>query len=130
MQRIALLLSLLLFGGCQSLSTHRIRAENHDDMTLAISHRIPTGTSLITARKTMEDAGFECDLLTSASFSEDPGYIGDEREYKSIRNARYLSCRRIESAGFLVSHIWSVAIVIDEEDHVEDVLVLHRMDGP
>jgi hypothetical protein len=44
--------------------------------------------------------------------------------------SRYLSCRRTESAGFLVSHLWTVAIVVDDEDNVKDVLVLHRMEGP
>ncbi len=78
----------------------------------------------------MEKAGFQCDLRIDASFTENPGYIGDDREYKSISKSRFLHCHRTESAGFLVTHIWSVALALNDDDKVADILVLHRMDGP
>ena len=110
---------------------HRIRADSHDEMIAAVAERIPVGTPLSEARKTMEVAGFECDFLTDAWFTEDPGFIGSDRDkYRSIDDARYLSCKRNESAGFLVSRLWTVAIVVDEHDNVKDVLVLRRMEGP
>lgn len=130
MQRIALLLTVLVVCGCHFLSSHRIRADNRDDMILGVSNLIPIGTPLAPARAEMEKAGFECQLFTDASFTESPGIIGDEREYKSVSHSRFLHCQRTESAGFLVSHLWSVALVLGDDDNVDDVLVLHRMDGP
>lgn len=132
MQHIALFVSLLLVCGCHSVSSQRIRADNRKDMIAGVAKLIPIGTPLVTARVTaraaMEKAGFQCDLRIDASFTENPGYIGDDREYKSISKSRFLHCRRTESAGFLVTHIWSVALALN--DKVADMLVLHRMDGP
>ncbi|PNY37569.1 hypothetical protein C2E31_07115 [Rhodopirellula baltica] len=130
MQRLTLLLSLLFVCGCHSLSSHRIRADNRDEMIAGVSERIPVGTPLATARVAMENAGFECDLRDNASFAESPGIIGDDRDYKSISDSRFLYCQRTESAGFLVTHLWYVALVLNDDDNVADVLVLHRMDGP
>lgn len=130
MHRIALLFCFIFLCGCQSLSSHRIRADNRDEMVTGVAKLIPVGTPLAAARAAMEKAGFECALRTAASFTEDPGFIGDDREYKSISNSRFLHCHRTESAGFLVSHLWSVALVLNDDDNVVEILVLHRMDGP
>ncbi len=122
---------MVVFCGCQSLSRHRIRADSRDEMVSAVLKRITIGSRLLDAQKTMEAAGFKCTLRSNAYFSEDPGFIGDDREkYRSIQDARLLFCARTESAGFLMSNIWNVAIVVDDTDNVKDVLVLHRMEGP
>ncbi len=99
-------------------------------MLTAVRAVVPIGTSLDDAKTQMEQAGFECRIVKDGSFSEDPGFIGGDREYRSIENANYLKCLRNESAGLLVSHLWTVAIVYDDADTVSDVLVLHRMEGP
>ena len=105
-------------------------AANYEEMAAAVTKDIPAGTSLADARKTMEAAGFECDLMTNAPFSEDPGIIGSNREeFRSVQDARYLSCEKTESAGFLVTQIRTVALVADDANNVQDVLVLHRMEG-
>ncbi|QDV46839.1 hypothetical protein Enr13x_67480 [Stieleria neptunia] len=99
-------------------------------MLTAVRAIVPIGTSLEDAKARMVQSGFECKVIRNGSFSEDPGFIGSDREYRSVDNANYLRCQRDESAGLLVSHLWSVAIVYDDTDTVEDVLVLHRMEGP
>ena len=130
MQRSVSILVLVVSCGCQTLSPPRMRAASYEEMASAVSQGVPAGTPLADARKTMEAAGFECDLMTNASFSEDPGIIGSNREeFRSVQDARYLSCEKTESAGFLVSHIWTVALVADDANNVQDVLVLHRMEG-
>ena len=99
-------------------------------MATEVSKRIPKGTPLVDARKTMESAGFECDLIENGSFTESSGVIGHDREYRSFENSRYLLCRRTEGAeGFLVANIWTVALVADKTDNVDDVLVRHCMEG-
>ncbi len=130
MHKTAFATLLVLFCGCQSLSSHRIRADSREEMLVALSTRVPIGTPLAAAREIMEEGGFECKLLFDASFTEDPGFIGDETEYDSIEHARYLSCHRKESAGLLMAHLWSVAVVLDEDNTVTDTLVLHRLEGP
>lgn len=131
MKRFPAVLALVLFSGCLSLSAHRLRADNRNQMLSAVTHRIPTGTPLAEARKKMEAAGFKCEAVTHASFSEDPGFVGSDRDkYRFIQDASFLQCTKTESAGFLVSHIWTVALVANESDKVEDVLVLHQMEGP
>jgi hypothetical protein len=99
-------------------------------MVTAVWERIPKGTSLGEARKQMDAAGFTREVVDKASFSEATGTIGDDGTHRSVNDARFLSCERTESAGFLVAHIWRIAIVVDKADKVDDVLVLHRMDGP
>ena len=128
------LMTILLIGsmlGCRSLGGDRIGAENQNEMAIEVSKRIPTGTPLVAAKKSMESAGFECELIEHGSFDESIGVIGDDRKYRSFENSRYLLCKRTEGTGeFLVSHIWSVALVADKTDNVEDILVRHSMDGP
>lgn len=130
MHRVFVAIGILIVCGCHSLSPNRIKADGREEMHLALSKRIPRGTTLDEARARMEAAGFDCVLLANSFFTEDPGFIDDERDYKSVANARLLRCTRSESAGLLMAHIWTVALVIDQNDKVEDVLVLHRMEGP
>lgn len=99
-------------------------------MLAAMRAVVPVGTSIDDAQREMELAGFDCELVQDGSFSEDPGFIGDDREYRNVENVNYLHCRRSETAGFLVSHVWSVAIVYDDANAVSDVLALHWMEGP
>lgn len=112
------------------MSHSRIRADNQDEMLAAVLTIAPIGTSLKDAKTQMDKEGFECKIIKNDSFSEDPGFIGDNDVYRSVENVNYLKCTRIESAGFLVCHLWTVAIVYDDADTVSDVLVLHQMDGP
>lgn len=131
LSRYAITLGLVFSVGCLSLSRHRLRADGRDEMLELITTRIPRGTSLADAKSLMEKAGFECQFLTSGWFSEYPGFIGaDPDQYRSIDNARFLSCKRTESSGILTANIWSVAIVVDDSNQVTDVLVLLRYEGP
>ena len=130
MHRIFTALGILVVCGCHSLSPNRIKADGREEMHLALTERIPNGTALDEARSKMEAAGFDCVLLADSFFTEAPGFIDDESDYKSVANARMLRCTRSESAGLLMAHIWAVALVLDQNDKVEDVLVLHRMEGP
>jgi len=130
MPRFFAAIAILIVCGCHSLSPNRIKADGREEMHLALTERIPIGTALEEARSKMEAAEFDCVLVADSFFTEDPGFIDDERDYKSVANARILRCTRSESAGLLMAHIWAVALVLDHNDKVEDVLVLHRMEGP
>ncbi|WP_218933817.1 hypothetical protein [Rubripirellula lacrimiformis] len=130
MRYIAIALLVLPFASCRSISQSRLRADNQDEMLTAVRTVVPIGTSIGAARAQMEHSGFDCKVIENGSFSEDPGFIGSDREYRNVDNANFLECRRNESAGLLVSHLWTVAIVYDDDDTVSDVLVLHRMEGP
>lgn len=130
MRYIAFSLVIASLFGCRSVTSARIHAENQNEMLTAVRTIVPVGTSIDVAQSQMEHAGFECTLIQDGSFSESPGYIGDDREYRNVSNANYLECWRSERAGFLVSHLWSVAIVYDDAHAVSDLLVLHQMNGP
>ena len=44
------------------------------------------------------------------------------REYRSVEDANFLKCSREESAGFLVSHQWTIAIRVDDKERVTTCL--------
>ena len=130
--RVLIVPLCLMIAGCQLLESSRLRADNSDELVGAVWSKIPAGTPITEAQTRMEAAGFECRMSHDYGFSEAPGFIGDDLpgyNFRSIDKTTYLSCSREESAGFLLTSMWTVAIVPDESGNVSDVLVRHRRGG-
>ena len=124
---IASLIALVFLSGCAHLSQTTWKIEQPDDMRTALVQRIPQGTNLATARRTMESEGFTCELKRNSTFVESKSsLVNDGTAHEGID---FLECRRLQSAGFLMSRRWTVALVL-KGDSVDDILISHILDGP
>jgi hypothetical protein len=106
--------------GCQALAGDTRGLKDAASMKALLQRNLPVGTSAKKARLFMEREGFKCSLMRNKSFSEE----GVVRE-----GIDYLYCERSDSAGFLVSRRWQVAIVL-KMDSVSEVLVSVGLIGP
>ena len=133
MSRTILSLTILVVAcGCQSFGKSAINAKNQSEMLAVLKERVPLGTSIAEAQSTMQRAGFSCTLVSNGQFTEKLyGWIGgDDPSLRTVENVDYLVCKRSNSAGFLMSHLWTVALVHDNDERVSDILVRYHMDGP
>lgn len=93
-------------------------------MQAALSRRIPPGTSIDAARRVMQSEGFTCDLKRNETLELEEGM----QDGKHLGRLDYLQCRRVQSAGWPLTHRWTVALVLDG-DSVSEVLVYHIVHG-
>ena len=94
-------------------------------MRNVVLEHVPPGANISAAQKFMEAEGFSC-VRKSGSFRE-MTWFGDHSEPHS--GIDFLKCDRRQSAGFLMTRYWSVALVLEGET-VSDALVSHYIDGP
>ncbi len=127
MQRITLLICFSFFADANAI-VNRIRADNRDEMITGVAKLDYSWYSIGRAALQWK-SGLNVTLRTAASFTDDPGFIGDDREYKSIRTLDFSIATdprvRILSKSPLVC-----CSPITDDDNVSDVLVLHRMGRP
>ena len=126
MIRFIPLLALVLLFGCVSHRQVTRKLESPDVMSLNVGQLIPDGTSVNDAIAVMESEGFECTIERDSKFDERRHWSepGDVHE-----NIDFVRCRRVDSAGFLMSRYWGVAILLDG-DSTSGVLVAHFINGP
>jgi hypothetical protein len=124
---VAVPFAVILWGGCVHFSQATWKIEKPEDMRQAIIQRIPRGTSIDAARKVMESEGFTCNLKRNSTFYERTSWQTDGVQRHD--QIDFLECRRTQSAGFLMSRQWTVALVLNG-DLVSDVLISHILDGP
>jgi hypothetical protein len=74
----------------------------------------------------MEDEGFTCDDVVQGTFVERTWFGDREPVHEGLD---FVHCERTQSAGFLMTSYWDVALVHNGET-VTDVLVSHYLDGP
>jgi hypothetical protein len=126
MFRALLLISFVLLSGCASARQVTRKLETPAAMTLNVTQIVANGTSVDDAIAVMQSEGFECTVERQSKFDErrhwsEPGEIHE--------NIDFIRCRRVDSAGFLMSRYWNVAIVLNG-DTTSEVLVSHFIDGP
>ena len=111
MRILSLIALLALTSGCASnrigFYENAKRAKDDDRMIETIKTIVPIGTPIDEAQRRVEHEGFECKLSEQDS----------------------LVCKRNESAGFMVSRRWVVALV-HRDGKVAEVLVRSELTGP
>jgi len=83
-----------------------------------IEKQIWVGSSIQSAKKTMERNGFKCIFIERGSFAE---MADEERFVRRHDNADFLYCDK-EKGGFICSRRWQVAIV-HHDGIVSDIFV-------
>ncbi len=99
-------------------------------MRSGVIEQAPVGTPLAEAQVIMEKAGFECTLVEMGNFAEGRDNFLADRTYHKVENVKFLKCSRSERSGIMTGRYWDVAIVLDESDRVQEVLVYLYNDGP
>jgi hypothetical protein len=125
---IMAVLLLLPCCGCDTMfhsSQATWRIDSPDSMIAVIPQHVPVGTSVQEAMKFMEHEGFACTLRRNGTFCEQRGHDPGEKH----EGIDFLECHRVQNAGFLMSRVWEVALVL-KNDRVTDILVSHWFDGP
>ena len=117
--------SICLLSGCLHFRQSTWKLTSREEMRKAVLEHVPLGTNVNAAQKFMEAEGFSCRLERNGSFQEKTWW-GDHPEPHS--GIDFLRCKRHQSAGFLMTTFWSVALVLEGET-VSDVLVSHCYDG-
>ncbi|TWU54372.1 hypothetical protein Poly51_30890 [Rubripirellula tenax] len=129
LQVATVLLVTTQLAGC--VGTAKRATWRHEDptaMETSVASLVPAGISIDDAIARMEDEGFDCTLTRNGTFREMRHWSDDGPDHD---NMDFIRCRRTNSnAGFLMSRIWNVAILLDGHVTEGSVLVSHFVDGP
>ncbi len=112
--------------GCLATRTATKDLKTQDAMRSSVNASVPAGTSVRDAITFMESEGFECSVCRNEMFTERPSWHESGETYEGID---FIRCRRQNSAGFLMTRNWNVAILLDG-DETGGVLVAHGIHGP
>jgi xanthine/CO dehydrogenase XdhC/CoxF family maturation factor len=130
-----LMLALVLAGastmalGCAAQRPHTGKLTTRDEMREALWRNIPPGTPLAEAQAFLEREGFVCEPR-----EHEPFVIREHwaETVEVIDQLTYIHARRVDSAGFLMSRYWSIALAPDKHDATTlgVALVSSYVDGP
>ncbi len=115
--------------GCVG-NSKRVTWRHEDPMAMetSVASLVPAGMSIDDAIARMENEGFDCTVTRNGTFREMRHWSDDGPDHD---NLDFIRCRRTNSnAGFLMSRIWNVAILLDGDVTEGSVLVSHFVDGP
>ncbi len=121
---IAYLLILLVLG-CATTKTRRIDAP--EEIETEIGKLIHPGMTIAEVESAMKSEGFKCNIERNASFVIKKSWNDREPRRDAID---FIRCNRTNSAGLMMRHVWSVAILLDGDKTTGEVLVSHYVDGP
>ena len=129
LQLAIVLLVTILFSACAGTAKRVTwRLEDPTAMETTITSLVPAGVSIDDAIALMEAEGFDCTVTRNGTFREMRHWSDKGPDHE---NVDFIRCRRYNSnAGFLMSRIWNVAILLDGDVTNGSVLVSHFVDGP
>ena len=114
--------AFLILPACQP--NQAVMRANASDKKQEILRIIPLGSSYAKARELMTANGYRCEV------SNEPFIVVNNGRQERVRTGlNYLYCDKRESASYLVTRRWQIAVV-NQNEKVSDIFVSTGLAGP